>query len=206
MKKILFVAIFVVAFKSDILHAQTAVASSIDSWIPDNYIEPFIKKGELRCQGGAFLSGKVTLYFYRAPKDQSWMILNGNLGAVNILLKEELDSSSSATQFLNQYIFLWLISTMGGDEWNLNKELLDTYVKEYEKVSFGPILQKCSSDKGPTYTDSGKKWKIQFYTMTIRGGVELWLAEGNTFPLQISSYKKTMILPNGTIQLGPAIR
>jgi hypothetical protein len=182
------------------MHAQTDVASQINTWTPDNFIAAFVKHGELKCQGGRLLSGKEALYFYRTHKDQGWMLLNGNLGAVNVFLKEELDSSSSATQFLNESLFLWLISTMGGDEWILYKGIPHKYAKD----SFGAVLEKYSSTGAPTYV--GKNWKIQFYTLTIAGGVELWSAEGDVFPLQVSSYKRTMVLPDGTIQVPPVIR
>jgi hypothetical protein len=200
MKKILFTAIFLSALGRNTLYAQTDVASSIDTWTPDNYISTFVRNGELKCQGGKFLSDREAFYFYRVHKDKGWILLNSDLGAVNVFLKEEFRSNSAATQFLNQCLYLWLISTMGGDEGILDKGIPHKYAND----SFRAVLEKYSSTGVPTY--AGNKWKIQFYAMTNSGGVEQWLAEGNVFPLQISSCKRTIVLPNGTVKLPPAIR
>jgi len=117
------------------------------------------------------------------------IILQGSIGSINEVFKDEITSKETIANFMQNGLPYFIRDTM---------EPCSCVIisKEWIKKNPNKNLERYATDAKPVVVSN--QWTLNMNVMTDRGGVEHWLIAGSVDPLQISSFNRGVVAADWT--------
>lgn len=177
----------------------------------DDDMDSWIKHGKLIAWSASpQRPGSEVVYKYKTPAGKVVVVQN-NIAGVNTVLAAEIPTEAVARDVLkNRHMAIFLFCMMTG----YDDDIFDRSAGDIKPISakeaseMFPLLSKerarelnrmkngCRSEVRAEV--KGGTWTLHDYIRKRKGAIEEWHVEGTVFPCRVTSFKRTIIEPEGT--------